>query len=69
MKKILSILMIMAMLLGLSACGKDWSHPYIADPRDEDEQFEIDEAQCESQSEDSEAFDKCMRGKGWEEED
>ncbi len=66
MKKTLSMLMILVLLLGLYACGRSWTHPYIPDPRDEDMQYEVDEAQCESQSEDSDAFEKCMMDKGWE---
>lgn len=74
------MLMLLVLLLVLGGCfSSKWSHPNIADPREEDEIFEEHSAQClreldetyadtpENEAMRQEVYERCLKAKGWEE--
>lgn len=78
MKKI-AVLLVMLVFLGGCFSSK-WSHPNIADPREEDEVFEVHSAQCRTEVDQTYAdtaenedlregaYEKCLEAKGWEQD-
>ncbi|MES9996178.1 hypothetical protein [Desulfovibrio aminophilus] len=61
--------------LALSGCGKEWTHPDIASPREEDQRFETDSATCRDESarapeaDRRRVFEDCLTLLGWEKKD
>ncbi|WP_147822288.1 hypothetical protein [Salidesulfovibrio onnuriiensis] len=78
MKKI-AVMLLMLVFLGGCFSSK-WSHPNIADPKKEDEAFEVHSAQCRKEVDETYAdtpeneeyrqdvYEKCLKALGWEED-
>ncbi|HBR07216.1 MAG TPA: hypothetical protein DD766_09680 [Desulfovibrio sp.] len=63
-------LMLCCLLALLAGCGPTWVNPYIASPREEDERFDSDSAQCREAAGDlKQAYEDCLTRRGWERQD
>ncbi len=76
MKRIAVMLLLLVFLGG--CFSSKWSHPNIADPREEDEVFEEHSAQClkevnetfadnpENEAMRQDVYERCLKSLGWE---